>query len=316
MHCPHSVSTWGVHSATRAPRESGEGPCRPSCSYSSRFCPCVFFTPSGAGISFSANFLFQVKAVEREENMTESKQGNDPRVQGYGRRLLCGGSGQGPQAGRLAAWTGLGPGAQHGPGLSLPRPQEPGSMGGRPSESSLGGSPDAQRMSLFPGYFHVTKTTMHSEVRGRGGCCGRTLLPAQRPSKAAPQTGDAWPHQERDANLITGGGLGDVKEPGFPSGPQTPVLSQPWPLSCTTGHSAGVAKQAGIGSSLGERPSGQWDRKYSLSRELGGWEPRGSVRAPGAWPTRAEDTGRRLWPFPSQRCWLLMWEGEGRDSDS
>ena len=67
---------------------------------------------------------------------------------------------------------------------------------------------------------------MHSEVRGQGGCCGHTLLSAQRPSKAAPQTGDAWPHRERDADLITGGGLGDVKEPGFPSGPQTPVLSQ------------------------------------------------------------------------------------------
>lgn len=56
------------------------------------------------------------------------------------------------------------------------------------------------------------------------------------------------------------------------------------------GRSAGVAKQAGIGGGLGERPGGQWDRKYGLSRELGGWEPRGSVRAPGAWPTRAERT--------------------------
>ena len=105
--------------------------------------------------------------------MTEGKQeGNDPKVQGCGRWLLCSGSGQGPQAGRLAAWTGLGPGAQHGPALSLLKPQAPGSMGGRPSESSLGGSPDAQRMSLFPGYFHVTKTTMRSEEGGGVGAVG------------------------------------------------------------------------------------------------------------------------------------------------
>ena len=225
--------------------------------------------------------------------MTESKQeGNDPKVQGCGHWLLCSGSGQGPQTGRLAAWTGLGPGTEHGAASSLLKPQGPGSMGGRPLESSLGGSPDAQRMSLFPGYFHITKTTTRSEEGGggRGGCCGRTLLPAQRPSKAVPRTQEAWPHWECDACLITGGGLGDVRRPGFPPGPQTPVLSQPWPLSGTTGRSAGVAKQAGIGGGLRERPGGQWDRKYSLSRELGGWEPRGSVRAPGAWPTRAERT--------------------------
>lgn len=192
-------------------------------------------------------------------------------MQGYGCWLLCGGSGQGPQAGRLAAWMGLSPGTQHGPALSLLKPQVPGSMGGRPSESSLGGSPNAQRMSLFPGYFHVTKTTTRSEERGRDGCCGHTLLPAQHPSKAVPQTREAWPHWECDACLITGGGLGDVRGPGFPSGPQTPVLSQPWPLSGTTGRSAGVAKQAGIGGGLGERPGGQWDRKYGLSREPGGW---------------------------------------------
>lgn len=73
-------------------------PSDPHHSYSSHFCPRISFTASGTGVSFSANFLFQMKAVEHEENVTESKN-----MKGHGLRARLPAPprwvGQGPQAG-------------------------------------------------------------------------------------------------------------------------------------------------------------------------------------------------------------------------
>ena len=62
------------------------------------------------------------------------------------------------------------------------------------------------------------------------------------------------------------------------------------------------------------RPVGQEVRLVPRAGRLGA---KGQCQGPrGLAHEGREDTGRRLWPVPSQRCWLLMWEGEGRDSDS
>lgn len=50
-----------------------------------------------------------------------------------------------------------------------------------------GGSPDAERTDLFPGYFHVTKSTMYSEEQGVevGAACKPQHLVCS-PSPAVP----------------------------------------------------------------------------------------------------------------------------------
>lgn len=80
------------------PVSQAGAPSDPHHSYSSHFCPRISFTASGAGVSFSANFLFQRKAVEHEENVTESKN-----MKGHGLRARLPAPprwvGQGPRAG-------------------------------------------------------------------------------------------------------------------------------------------------------------------------------------------------------------------------
>lgn len=126
----------GVSTLPPGPPESQvRAPCRPSCSYSTLLSLCLLHSKWCWYFIF-CKFPFQVKAVDREENMTESKQGNDPKVcKDMAASFSVVGQGRVPRQ-AAGSMDGTRPSAQHGPGLSL-KPQAPGSMGGRPSESSL-----------------------------------------------------------------------------------------------------------------------------------------------------------------------------------
>lgn len=212
--------------------------------------------------------------------MTESKntKGHGLRVRfrgRWGRVAGRGGRQRGRHSAQCTAWSWFIPPEAVGAGIQGRKAPEVIPHGAK--NSPHGGSSDAERMSLFPGYSHVTKTTTHTARNGVGvGAVGDPGLADACSSPVtggAPLTRDSAPRGEwrtppsREAALRTPSqGPIRVPDPG--------AFSQP--PSGTAGWSARVAKQAGRG--VGGGPAGATGRASCPE----GWAARSRGAASGA----------------------------------